>query len=602
MASNNSFDLVSLDFSLLKASFRSFLQNNPIFKDYNYEGSAMNVLLDVLTYNTFKNAFFLNMTFAEGFMDTAQLRESIVSHAKDLNYVPRSARSPEAVINVSFTATGESQPYIIPKGSTFSTLIKNQSFTYTVPETLIVSSVNSTFTFQTSIYEGPYFKDAYIFKTPGNDSIPRFQLSNPNVDTSSMTVTVFEDGAQVGTNFILSPTLLDINEFSKVYFLQAAENGYYEVLFGDSNLGYKPKENSLIEIDYRVTRGDASNGARVFFPNFVMTGTVNEITSGPTIDTFQAAINGAGPESVESIRYTAPRHFQAQERCIVPADYETLLQENFPEIGAVAAYGGEDAKPIPMYGRVFVAIDIKNTTGIPDSRRTVYTNFLRARSPMIPIIIEPNFTFVAIDTIVRYNQNVTVNTPTVTNTLVRNAIAAYDIDNLHKFGIQFRYSPFCSMIDDTDPSILSNITKVNIYKKISPIFGDILDLVLTFGIPLQASFGSVPDTHDTTEFTAINSDPFIFQGSQCQLQDDGLGTIHVVSRIGDSFFVVLDQAGTVDYEQGIVTLRNFSIDSYSGTSINVFATPADPDILFPRDTIAEIEAGQTKVTVQAILA
>jgi hypothetical protein len=415
-------------------------------------------------------------------------------------------------------------------------------------------------------------------------------------------VTVFEDGAQVGTNFILSPTLLDIDEFSKVYFLQASENGYYEVLFGDSNLGYKPKENSLVEIDYRVTRGDASNGARLFSPNFVMTWpVVNEVTSGPFIDTFQAAINGAPPESIESIRYTAPRHFQAQERCIVPADYETLLQENFPEIGAVAAYGGEDAKPIPMYGRVFVAIDIKNTIGIPDSRRNVYEKFLRARSPMIPIIIEPNFTFVAIDTLVRYNQNVTVNTPTVTNTLVRNAIASYDLENLHKFGIQFRYSPFNTMIDDTDPSILSNITKVSIYKKISPIFGDILDLVLKFGIPLQESFGAISDTHDTLEFTAINSDPFIFQGTQCQLQDDGNGNIHVVSRIGDTFFTVLSSAGTVDYDQGIVTLRNFSIESYSGTSINIFATPADPDILFPRDTITEIEAGQTSVTVQAIL-
>src|SRR6185503_4014327 len=399
-----------------------------------------------------------------------------------------------------------------------------------------------------------------------------------------------------------SPTLLDINEFSKVYFLQASENGYYEVLFGDNNLGYKPKENSLIEVDYRVSRGDASNGARLFSPNFVMTGAVNEVTSGPFVDTFQAAINGAPPETIESIRYTAPRHFQAQERCIVPGDYETLLQENFPEIGAVAAYGGEDAKPIPMYGRVFIAIDIKNTLGIPDSRRNVYTSFLRARSPMIPVIIEPNFTFIAIDTTVRYNQNITVNTPTVTNTLVRNSIAAYDLDNLHKFGIQFRFSPFCSMIDDTDPSILSNITKVSIYKKISPIFGDILDLVLKFGIPLQSSFGSITNTHDTTEFTAINSDPFTFQGSQCQLQDDGLGNIHVVSRIGDTFFTVLTSAGTVDYEQGIVSLRNFAIDSYSGTAINIFATPADPDVLFPRDTIAEIEAGQTKVAVEPILA
>jgi hypothetical protein len=541
------------------------------------------------------------MTFAEGFMDTAQLRESVVSHAKDLNYTPRSARSAVATVNVSFTATGENQPYIVQKGSSFSTLIKNKSFIFTVPETIVVASVNNSFNFTTDIYEGTYLKDAYIYKTPTTSAVPRFQISNKNVDTSSIDVKVHEDGAVLGKAYSLKQTLLDLTPTSEVFFLQARENGYFEILFGDNNLGKAPKEGSTVIIEYRVTSGDTANGSRVFSINFSPTGEFSELTSQITVETIDAAHAGAPLESIESIRYTAPRHFQAQERMVVPADYATLLKQTFPEIAAVAAYGGEDVQPTPQYGRVYVAIDISNVDGIPDSKREEYERFIRRRSQMIPVIVEPEFSYVFVDTLIRYNQNVTVNTPSVMRTIVLNAISEWNDENLGDFHEEFRYSPFLRMLDNADVSIISNITTIKVYKKFSPTFAKIVDVTLEFGFPLNDGFGRVDLSYPVTELTAVTSSEFTFAGvTNARIHDDGNGNLRVVNRVGDTFFTIITDAGTVDYKTGKIHMANFVIDSYLGNSINLFVVPKDPDIKFPPRTIAAIEAGETKVTTEPL--
>jgi hypothetical protein len=286
---------------------------------------------------------------------------------------------------------------------------------------------------------------------------------------------------------------------------------------------------------------------------------------------------------------------------VVPADYATLLKQHFPEIAAVAAYGGEDVQPTPQYGRVYVAIDISNVDGIPDSKREEYERFIRRRSQMIPVIVEPEFTYVAVDTLIRYNQNVTVNTPSVMRTIVLNAIAEWNDENLGEFHEEFRYSPFLRMLDNADVSIISNVTTIKVYKKFSPTFSQIVDETLEFGIPLNDGFGTVGLSYPVSELTAVTSSEFTFAGTPAaRLHDDGSGHMRVVNRVGDTFFTIIPDAGTVDYATGKVKLANFVIDSYLGNSINLFVVPRDPDITFPPRTIAAIEPGETKVTVEPL--
>jgi hypothetical protein len=596
MPANSSLDLVSLDFDTQKASLKEFLRAQDQLRDYDFEGASINVLLDILTYNTQKNTFFLNMNFAESHLDSAQLLESVVSHAKSLNYTPRSVRSASANVRVDFTATGESQPYIIQKGSSFSSLVKNESFIFSIPESLIVSSPNSNFTFTTTVYEGSYLKNTYIFQNSAD--IQRFKITNRNVDTTSITVTVYEDGSLVGQAYLLRTTLLDIDEDSKVFFLQAAENGFYEIVFGDNVSGRQPKAGSTIVIDYRVSQGPKANGARNFVLNFDPTGAVSELSNTPTVNTISTAMNGANAESLESIKYYAPRHFQAQERTIVPEDYETALIEEFPEINAVSAFGGEDADP-PQFGKVFIAVDLIDVDGLPESKKDQYYEFVRSRSPVKPVFIEPKFTYLDVNSVVRYNVNVTTNTPTSIKTLVINTINEYNTEFLDDFGVQFRHSPFTRLIDDTDASIVSNVTNIRIYKKLTPQLTTLLNFPMNFGVALLNDLPELPTRHPIGEQHIISSTSFMYNGISVFVEDDGDGGIRLMRRDGGNDVKVVD-VGTVDYDTGYLNFENFFVDSYVGSAIHVYARPRDKDIILPKDTIAQIEADAITVTVETL--
>ncbi len=602
MANNSpsSIDLVSMDFDFLKRSFKQFLSQQDVWKDYNLDGSNISVLLDLLAYNTQKNVFYLNMDFAEGFLDSAQLKESVISHAKSLNYCPRSARSAKARVRLTWTATAENQPYIIRKGTSFTAYIKNDSFQFTIPETLIVSSETNEFSVETDIYEGIYVKDSYVYQTAISN--PRFRLSNRDIDTRSLTVTVKEDGETNGQTYILKTSLLDLNSNSKSFFLQAAENGYYEILFGDNVIGRQPKNGAIIECEYRITKGERANGARQFWANFDPTATVDglstELTNVPTTTTLQDADAGAYSESTESIRYYAPRHFQAQERAIVAADYESALRERFPEISAVSVFGGEELDP-PKYGRVFVVVDLADVNGLPESKKDEYYAFIRARSPLKPVFIDPKFTYLAVNSIVRYNVNITPTSPTTIATLVKNIISQYNDEFLGTFGYQYRHSPFVTMIDTVDQSIISNETETNVYKKIAPTPLVSENMVIEYGIPIEDDGGYLDSSHSATERHAVWSSPFYYNGIRVILEDDGNGILRLVKSDNVTHNSVID-IGTVDYAKGTLSLINFVTTDYEGDAINIYMRPASADVLVPKDTIVEIEPHAVEVYVEPI--
>ncbi len=598
-----SINLVDLDFNTLKDSFKLYLKSQDIFKDYDFEGSNINVLLDLLAFNTFKNAFYLNMTISEGFLDSAQVRTSLLSHAKELNYLPRSVRSAKANITVDFEATGVSQPYIVQKGSQFSTLIKSRSFVFSLPETITVASPNNSFTFTTDIYEGAYRKDAYIFLD--NIDNQRFRITNKNVDTRSLAVTVFEDGSELGDIYTLSTTLLDLNETSKVFFLQPDEIGHYEILFGDDNLGKQPSINSTIILDYRVANGLEGNGARSFSVDFDPA--VGELNSTPVLTIGDVANNGEEQETNESIRYFAPRHFQVQERAVTTSDYEVSLKTQFPEINAVVVYGGEEEIP-PQFGRVFISVDISEVDGLPESKKDEYFDFIKRRSPLSidPIFIEPEFLYLSIDSIVRYNLNITTNSASRIRTLVMDAVLTYKDVHLDDFSATVRYSALINDIDEADLSIVSNLTDINFYKKILPKTNVSQNIDIAFAIPLVNTVPEQSLQHPSGDTQTVYSSTFKFAGETVILEDDGDGLIRIVKRGGipDSQGNIVDTTikivGTVDYDTGFVQLVNFKPDSFDGAVLKVFAKPRDKDITSKKNTILTVESDEIKVTVEPL--
>lgn len=597
MAANTNIDLVSLDFYDLKSSLKTYLKSQDQFKDYDFEGSNMNVLLDVLSLNTYKNAFYLNMSLAEGFLDSAQLIESVISHAKDLNYTPRSARSSKASISVSFIASSESAPYIIPKGSSFTAVIKNDSYIFSMPETITVSSQTNTFTFDADVYEGWYVQDSYVVDS--NVENQRFKITNKNVDTSSISIVVKEDNSLIGDTYMLATSLLDLTESSKKYFLQASDSGFYEILFGDGVIGRKPKDGSVVIIEYRVCRGTLANGARAFTINFDPTG-ANELRSSTVITVSANSADGADSETLESVRYFAPRHFQTQERTVVASDYSIALKNEFPEISSISAYGGEELSPA-RYGKVAISINISNVNGLPESKKAQYYNFLKKRMPFSidPIFIDPEFTYISVDSNVRYNINKTNSTRENIKALVSSVILNYNTTNLDDFDTRLRFSKLIGEIDDVDSSIISNDTSIAVYKKITPKLSTAQDIVVNFDMSLRDRTAKMPDKHLSTEETAVYSKLFTYKGENVILEDDGDGIIRL-SKSSGGYNIKIQEVGTVNYETGRVQLTNFVIDSYPGSSFKIYAIPRDNDVVASRHAILTMEPEEIKINVEEV--
>ena len=593
---NSSLNLVGLDFDTLKNDFKNFLRSQDTFKDYDFEGSNISVLMDLLAYNTYKNAFYLNMAVSEAFLDSSQLEASVLSHSKELNYVPRSSRSSRSKIRVDFQASGDTQPYVIEKGSSFTSTLKNDSYTFTIPESITVSSANTTFSYETYIYEGIYLKESFIVDY--NQEMQRFIASNKNIDTESLTVTVYEDSSDLGESYSLSSTLLDLNATSKVFFLQASDLGNYEVIFGDGIIGKKPKDRSTVILDYRISKGSVANGSKEFSTNYDPTN--GDLLETPAITVLEESIGGLEKESLNSVKYYAPRHFQIQERAITPSDYEIILKTKFPEINTISVYGGEEVNP-PRFGKVFIAIDVSDVEGIPENRKNEYYAFIKKRSPLSidPIIIEPIFTYISVASRVRYNVNVSKSTPERLKALVTQSITNYNTEYLNDFNTTLRYSKFNSTIDNSDTSIVSNLTELQIYKKLKPQIGVGQNINIDFNVSLVNDLPELLDQHSAFDRHTIGSTLFRYNGIECVIEDNGSGILRIVQPIGNLHKKIID-IGTVNYDAGTISLINFNIDSYEGNELKIYAKSKDSDISVGKNTILIIEPSEIKVTIESV--
>jgi len=589
MAANSSIILTNIDFDTHKNTLKQYLKSQDRFKDYDFEGSNINVLLDILSYNTFHNAFYLNMIGNEMFMDTAQLRDSVVSHAKELNYTPRSFKSAEANVNISIVSNDIAKRSIaISRGTTFTSPFMNRNYTFSTNENIVLTdytiNANSTITFLGSnitLYEGYYVTDTFTFTA---DRSQRFVLTNKNIDISSLIVTVIEDVGNTVLTYIRAQSLFNLNSESRVYFLQACENDQYEILLGDGVSGRKPKDNSIISVEYRISNGQLPNGCNVFNADGTIDG-----ESRITVSTNTSAASGSVSEDIDSIKYNAPRHFTTQERAVTTEDYENLLKQNFPEINTVSAYGGEDLDP-PQFGKVFVAVDLVDVDGVPAAKKDEYYRFLKPRSPVSidPVFVNPEYLYIGVNSSVKYNINTTKLTQDDIKTLVSTAIINYAQVNLNDFNRVFRYSKAVQAIDNAQAAIISNETTVRAIKIVNPSIGINNTLDVKFQIPLDTSLSVAGGGY------TVQSSKFIFNNQRAALRDNGTGSIDVYSvRNGQT----ITSVGTVNYENGLIQLSNFNVSQYDGVGIKIYAIPRNKDIQTINNVILNIIEEDIDLTI-----
>lgn len=593
MAANSSITLTSLDFDSHRESLKSYLKEQAALKDYDFDSSNMAVLLDLLSYNTYLNTFYLNMVASEMFLDSAQLRDSVISHAKELNYLPRSFTSAVATIDLSIVS---GDPFkrllVVPKGTPFVSRVGEQTFTFTTAENIVISSANSTFATQgVNIYEGIYLNETYSVNYE-NDL--RFKINNRQVDVSSISVTVIEDNGSVVKNYERASSLFNIDQDSEVFFVQPAVGDTYEVLFGDGVVGRKPKNNSVIVIEYRSSKGELPNGAR----NFIAGSRIDD-ESAITVTTVTPAGGGSVAETMDSIKYNAPRYFTTQERAVTAEDYENLLKINYPEINAVAAYGGEELSP-PQYGRVYVAVDLKDIDGLPNTKKDEYYKFLKSRSSVgiTPIFSEVDYTYIEVNSTIKYNVNKTTLSPEDMRTIVSSSILNYTKTNLNTFNRTLRYSRFVNSIDSSDPSIVSNETRLRLVKYLYPEIGVAQNLTIDFRTPIEILLTNY-DAHPTLDKHSIKTSEFQYNGLRCYIEDDSEGKMRIVTTRDTGHAVVL-YVGTVDYDTGVIKINNFSFDSYEGGAFKVFLAPRNKDIVASKNTLLNIIEPDINLTIEQI--
>lgn len=597
MSANSSILLTNVDFDNYKNNLINYLKAQSQFQDFNFNDSNLAVLLDILALNTFQNGFYLNMVASEMFLDSALLRTSAISHSKALNYTPRSALSAMATVNLTFSAN--TNVVTVPVGTSFTTLVGPNLLTFvTATETVYLSS-NNYFNIQNlDIYEGKITNEQYVVNYENTEQ--RFIISDPTIDTRSLTVTVVEDNNGNSLNYTQATTTLDQDENSQIYFLQATENNSYELIFGDDIIGRRPKDGAFVQVQYRVTSASLGNGASKFtldteFTNFITT---------PTVSVVSISDGGTDAETIDSIKYYAPRFFQIQERAINVNDYEIILQQKFPEIQAIAAYGGEEISP-PQYGKVMIAVDIANVDGLPQSKITEYTNYIKPRSPLSidPIFVQPDYLYYSVTSTVNYDITSTSLAEEQIQSYVVNEIINYNANNFNDFKSNFWYSKFVAGIDDIeDAAILSNDTDIQIYKKIYPTFGSSQNITVNFNIELTTKGGILLSQYSSDDLVAIQSSSFVYNGETVFIADDNNGTLRLVKTEGTNNVVILPNIGSVDYTNGILNLVNFRLDAYGygQNCIDIFAIPATKDFSTSQNVILTLEPSQIFITVNAI--
>ena len=582
MAANSTISVTELDFDDIKVSLKDFLKSQPEFLDFNFEGSAISLLIDMLAYNTYQNAYYTSMVGNEMFLDSAQLRESVVSRAKMLNYMPTSARGANTNFTITITPTGSPDSVTVDKNTEWTASVDGQTLKFVTPEAYTLTSDNN-YSGTITVVEGQPLTHRF---TVDNLDTQRFILPNENVDTASIVVDVQESSTDTSsTRYNLATDLTQVQANSAVYFLEEEAENQYEVHFGDGVLGKKPDNGNIVIINYRSCNGVLGNDIGTFTDpstvagSSVFTKTVNANTSG-----------GAAFETIDSIKFNAPKNFEAQNRAVLAEDYKRIILRETGDIQSISVWGGEENDP-PIYGKVYLAVKPVTGNVISSTRKNQIKDILKKHNVLSidTEFVDAQFLYVNPTTTVRWDPNATTLSAGAVQDKINTAISSFETNNLNDFEKQkFRFSKFTRVIDDADPSIMSSLTDILMERRFAPS----TTTKATYNIPFNQKLFHPHAGHAY----AISSSKFTFNNLDSYLDDDGNGNVRIyyLNSAGERVVSVAN-AGTVNYTTGLVKLDAFLPTAYTGSSMSIYAEPNDKDITAVRNQILLI--ANAKVTV-----
>jgi hypothetical protein len=573
-----------LDFDTIKANLKTFLKAQNEFSDYDFEGSGLSVLLDLMDYNTHYNGVYTNLAVNEVFLDSASKRASVVSLSKMLGYTPRSAVCARAKVNAIITApTSSPATATLPTRQSFSTSIDGTSYVfYNLEAVTVARSTSGSYTFSNlNLIEGTPLSFKYTVA-----SGVRFIIPNANIDVSTLSVQVQENStSDVYQTFTRAEDLTAVTDLTKVYFLKEIDDGLYEITFGNGVLGTAVSNGNVVTLDYFVSSLGEPNSANVFTYNGI-----SVLGSNLSVTTVTPAFGGAEPEDINSIKFNAPRLFAAQNRAVTPDDYKALIYSKFPDAQTISVWGGEDNDP-PVYGKTFICIKPKESSKLTNvQKETILNQIILPRSvvSITPELVDPEFFNIKITSFVYYNPKETSKTALQIETIVKNAILYYDETDLQKFDGILRYTKLTGIIDQSDLSIVNNTTRVMIHHPISPQYGTNAQYKLNLINPISQDGSEV---FSSTGFFIPTSTQVHF------LDDDSSGNIRLYYRNSnrDKVFVNTTQ-GTINYALGLISINGLTISTLDGALFEIQIKPESYDIVSALNRIVQIDPTLLSVT------
>ena len=598
-AISNRLDVSELDYDGIRDNLKTYLSNQAEFSDYNFEGSGMSVLLDLLAYNTHYLSYNANMLSNELYLDSADIRKNVVALAKQLGYTPTSVVSPSATIDVTVSNVPTTTASItMVKGTTFTTTINQITYDFLTNEDITATPTDGVYKFSNvKIYEGTAV--TFQYTVDSSDVDQKFIIPNNQADTTTLKVKVQNSSSDSTTNtYTKSQTLTELNSTSKVYFLQEQGDGRFEVYFGDGVLGKALEDGNIVKLEYIVTNMRQANGAS----SFTLGSTVGGFTD-VSIATVSNAQGGSVAQSNNSIRFNAPLQYQSQNRAVTVKDYETLTQTFYPNAESISAYGGEDAET-PVYGSVYIGVVPKSGSTLTEATKQNIVDNLKKYNvaSVTPVIVTPETTSIILTSNVKYNENATTKTGDTIRSNVITSITNYSATNLQKFEGLFRYSQLIQDIDDTDTSILSNITTLKIRKDFTPT----IDSAITYQVYFRNALYNPHSGHNTTAGGILESSGFKIQGNDNEMfvNDDGQGNVRMYYLVSGVKTYENNTQGTINYTTGQITLTSLNIASVSNirgsasTVIELTVKPNSNDVIPVRDQILQIDVANSQVVVE----
>ena len=582
--SKGKIEITDLDFDAVKSNFKTFLSQQNGFTDYNFEGSGMSVLMDLLAYNTHYQAFHANMLANEMFLDTTLLRASAVSHAKALGYLPTSMKASNALVTVTVKGVPITQTSLtMTAGSVFTTSVNDTSYQFVTIADHTATSDTGTFQFDDiPIFEGTRVN--YTYTVDSTNLEQQFLIPSSSVDTGTLVVRVQTSASDTTTEtYKLNTDFTTLDTNSKVYFLQEVEEGRFEVYFGDGVFGYKPIDGNIIILDYVVTNGALADGASAFTAASTVGGYSN-VTALATA----SASGGGFAETVDSIKFNAPLKYASQGRAVTPDDYKSILPSVYTNIKSVSVWGGEDNDPA-IYGRVYISIRPKTGTTLTSTTKNQIITSLKKYNvaSITPVIVDPEILQLVLTTTVKYNSTLTTKTASDIKALAETTISTFNTNNLEKFDSVFRHSNLLLDLDASDISILSSTVAVKLKRNISVTLNASTKYTINFN---NAAY------HPTNNHsqTVVESGGFFLAGNTNvqYIDDDGSGNVRTFYLLGGTTKTVTNaQAGTINYNTGQIVLTSFNISSVQAASGNLEVTlkPDSNDVVPVRNQVIEID-------------